>query len=299
MLLGRTYRLTLPAARLSSQPEALQCHRAAVPPGGPHYPTARVATSAAHAQVPQGSSVRCKPRGRPPERDLIDSVRPVENVALVEPKDALEIEWREHIAVDHRLRKPGAAPLDVGKHLVGVALLDVAPRAAALQVIGRALHIELHHVLPPRREGCVDRGGCRHLDEGALGGGGGDAQLLHRVFEVDSPQVRRADGASGRPACELRGRGRGAVDLNAPAAVVLRAERRERRPRERSALHQLEERVVGRDIGYYHACADLGPVVEPAFPNAPKLRRPTHGNTTRLAARALPYLNTLAAGADL
>ena len=85
-------------------------------------------------------------RHRPQEEQLLEGQLSLEDVALGEPRDALDVGGRQDLAMENARRQIGRVASQGGDHRVPEGLaLGVVP--AAVQGVGRILDEDAHHVL--------------------------------------------------------------------------------------------------------------------------------------------------------
>ena len=124
-------------------------------------------TDEPHIQRSLDGRPEARPAGhRPVDEQLLERQLALEDVALGETHGALDVERRQHLAVQDQapdVRRPFGEGVDDGV-AEGLALL--VPGALG-QLVRRVLDEAAHDVLAGRRHARVDQGGDDHVDIGA------------------------------------------------------------------------------------------------------------------------------------
>eukprot|EP00053_Salpingoeca_punica_P005848 m.56912 g.56912 ORF g.56912 m.56912 type:complete len:677 (+) comp13422_c0_seq2:93-2123(+) len=250
--------------------------------GRAHDATARVRACAAEVELLHRRAVGAVAKGRAGVAELVQAEGAVEDVAAVQAKDALQVQRAEHVAANDRVREARRKLVDNAADAVGEGVLEglVGPVAdLRVDVVGRILHKELHHMLAGRRDGAVQRGRDCHLNHRPRGRHAHRGlalrvlNLLHARLKVRCAAVLRpglAVGAVGH-AQEVGQLVHGQVDLEGAARVVGEAHVVLEVARQRAGLflvarvpaqprHQLQERVVRRRPAHHHLGVEHRPI---------------------------------------
>src|SRR6476659_9129015 len=132
-----------------------------------HDAPTRVRRGAAHPEIPNRRPVPGPAGNRSVEEQLFQGELPLEDVALGESGDVLDVLRRDELLPDDVAADVGEALLDRVDHVMPERLaLGVVPDLAVGQVIRGVLDEAAHDVVARRRHRGIDQGGDDHVDVG-------------------------------------------------------------------------------------------------------------------------------------